>query len=332
MTPYLVAFASFLLVYFAVETNSGHRSASPGERLALLLPLAIFAVMYAGQIGTDVESYGGLFEIAEDYPLEPGFSILMIGAKSIGLDYIAFTKVLAIVQMMLLAYVVLRLRDPLFFLLFYLSAFFLNFQFNAIRNSFALLIIAAFYVRAQRPGVAALAGSSVIHYSSVLTLGLQRLATIRRQWLAIGAVAVLALGFAALWLHPEIAGDRLGDLFVYKGYLEQDYETKSFYPALLLKLVVAYFFLRNGGAPFYFRTYAILVVLVHVVSPILSRLCDLVLFLALLDVCARQRLQNYRGLAVALTLVLVVSSLLIPWNDCQHGGEDRWCLVGGTAR
>ena len=332
MTPYLVAFTAFLLAYFAVETNVGRRSPTPGERLAPLLPLAIFAVMYAGQIGTDVESYGGLFEIAESYPLEPGFSVLMIGAKAIGLDYIGFTKVLALVQMMLLAYVVLRLRDPLFFLLFYLSAFFLNFQFNAIRNSFALLIIAALYVRAQRPGVVALAGSSVIHYSSVLTLGLQRLATIRRQWLAIGLVAALSLAFAALWLHPEIGGERFGELFVYKGYLEQEYETKRFYPALLLKLVVAWFFLRNGGRPFYFRTYAILVVLVHLVSPVMSRLADLVLFLALLDVCARQRVQSHRAAAIVITMVLVASSLLIPYNDCQHGGEDRWCLVGGTAR
>ena len=332
MTPYLIVFASFLAVYFAIETTAGHRSATAGERLMLLLPLAIFAVAYAGRIGTDVNSYSGLFDMAEEYPLEPGFSLMMIGAKSIGLGYVAFTKILAIVQMMLLAYVVLRLRDPLFFVLFYFSVFFLNFQFNAIRNSLALLIVAALYVRMRRPGATALVGSSVIHYSSLLTLGLQRLATSKRQRLAIGFVAIFALAFAAFWMHPEIAGDRLGDLFVYKGYLEQEYESKSIYPALLLKLAVAWFFFRNGGSRFYFTTYAILVALVHLLSPILSRLCDLVLFLALLDFCVRHRLRSHRTLAIGVTLILVLSSLLIPWSDCNSDGEGNWCLNDDSSR
>jgi len=326
MTPYVIVFASFLAVYFAIETATGRRGATAGERLMLLLPLALFAVAYAGRIGTDVHSYNDLFDIAEEYPLEPGFSLLMIGAKSIGLGYVAFTKVLAVVQMMLLAYIVLRLRDPLFFLLFYLSAFYLNFQFNAIRNSLALLIVAALYARLRRPGATALVGSSVIHISSVLTLALQRLAAIKRQRLAIGLVAVFGLAFAAFWTHPEIAGDRFGELFIYKGYLEQDYETKTVYPALLLKLVVAWFFLRNGGNRFYFATYAILVILVHVLSPILSRLCDLVLFLALLDFCLAHRLRSHRTVAIGLTLILVLSSFNIPLSDCHSGGEENWCL------
>ena len=332
MTPYLIVFASFLAVFFAIETTAGGRRASAGERLMLLLPLALFAVVYAGRIGTDVINYSSLFDIAEDYPLEPGFSLLMIGAKSIGLGYVAFTKVLAVAQMMLLAYIVLRLREPLFFLLFYLSAFFLNFQFNAIRNSLALLIVAALYVRMRRPGATALVGSSVIHVSSLLTVGLQWLASSKRQWLAIGFVATFALAFAAFWMHPEIAGDRLGELFIYKGYLDQEYESKSIYPALLLKLAVSWFLFRNGGSRFYLTTYAILVVLVHLLSPVLSRLCDLVLFLALLDFCVRHRLRSHRSLAIALTLVLVLSTLLIPWTDCHSDGEGNWCLNGDSSR
>jgi hypothetical protein len=328
MTPYLIVFASFLALYFALETASGGRTLALTDRWVLLLPLAAFAIVYAGRIGADADSYGLLFDLAEDFPLEPGFSLLMIGAKSIGLDYIGFTEVLAVVQMLLLASIVRRLRDPLFFLLFYVSSFFLNFQFNEIRNSLALLIIAALYVRVQRPGVLALLSSSVIHYSSPFTLGLQRLAVSKRQLIAISAFAIGAGLVAALWLRPGLAGDRLDGIFIYQDYLEQEYETKAVYPALLLKLAIVWLLYRNGGNSFYLAAYAMLVVIVHLVSPVLSRVSDLVLFLTLLDFCMRQRLQRHRFVAIALTMILVLSSLLIPWNDCQNGGADNWCIAG----
>ena len=327
MTPYLILFTSFLSAYVGLELiTSGHRLSTRTTRLILMLPLVVFAVTYAGSIGTDTDNYASLYGMAEDFPVEPGFSMLMIGAKLIGLDYVNFTKVLALVQMMLLASIVVRLRDPLFFLLFYLSSFFLNFQFNAIRNSLALLIIAALYVRLQRLGVLALLVSSVVHYSSMITLGFQRLAISRRPLIAISAILLIAGIFVIVWLRPDFAGDYFGDMFVYQGYLLREYEEKSVYPALLLKLAVVWIFFRNGGNRFYLLTYLILVVLVHLISPILSRLCDLVLFLALLDVCTHQRLLRSRLVAIGLTLILMLSSLLIPWNDCQNGGVDNWCL------
>jgi hypothetical protein len=332
MTPYLLVFAAFLATYFVLETTAGHRAPSSAERWVLVVPLAVFAVLYAGRIGTDVESYGGLFDIAEDFPVEPGFSLLMIGAKTLGLDYVGFTKVLAVAQMLLLASVVMRLRDPLFFLLFYLGSFFLNFQFNAIRNSFALLIVAALYVRLPRPGLLTLVSSSVIHYSSLLTLALQRMSLSRRQGLAITLAGVAAGIVALIWLKPDLLGSTVADLFVYKGYLELEYEAKPVYPALLLKLLVLWLMYRNGANRFYTAAYAILVVLIHAVSPILSRLSDLVLFLAVLDFCARYRLQRLRLAAIAFTCVLVASSVMIPWSDCRTGGNDNWCLSGANAR
>ena len=328
MTPYVIAFASFLAIYFVLEITAGGRQLMFAERWMLLLPLVIFSILYAGKIGTDADQYSFLFDRSEDFPVEPGFSMLMIGAKAIGLDYIGFVKVLAIVQMLLLASIAKRLRDPLFFLLFYVSSFFLNFQFNAIRNSLALLVLGAIYVQLRRPSLVALVSSSVIHYSSVLTLGMQRFAIIRRQWLAMCGITIMTALFAVLWYRPDLAGDQFSTLAVYQGYLGQDYESKSIYPALLLKLLIVWFLYRNGGNRFYLVAYAIFVLLVHLISPILSRISDLVLFLALLDFCMRHPLQRYRLAAIGLTMVLVVSSLLIPWNDCQAGGTDNWCLSG----
>jgi len=332
MTPYLLAFGSFLAVFFAFEALGQHRPLTRTERWLLLLPLGTFALSYAGRIGTDVERYGELFGIAEQFPLEPGFSALMVAAKWLGLGYVEFTRVLAAIQILLLGSIVLRLREPLFFLLFYFGAFFLNFQFNAIRNSLALLIVAALYARLERPGIAALLGSTVVHYSSLATLALQRLALSRREWLAVGLVVLAAALISLLWLRPELLGAQFSELFVYSGYLEQEYESKTIYPALLIKLVVVWLLYRNGGNRFYMVTYAVLVALIHLISPVLSRISDLVLFLATLDFCLRLRLERYRLLAVGLTMALAASSLLIPWSDCQAGGEQNWCLVGTESR
>ncbi|MBV8045719.1 MAG: EpsG family protein [Paludibacterium sp.] len=332
MTPYFLVFGWFLAICLVLETTGSHRSLTRTERWLLLLPLAVFSIMYAGRIGTDVESYRELFDQAEQFPLEPGFSMLMIAAKWLGLNYTSFTRVLAAVQILLLGSVVMRLRDPLFFLLFYFSSFFLNFQFNAIRNSLALLVVAAMYVRLLQPRFSTLLASTVIHYSSLITLGLQRLALSRRQWLVIALVIVASCGVSLIWLQPDLLGPQFSELFVYRGYLDQEYESKTVYPALLLKLAVVWLLYRNGGNRFYMAAYAVLVILIHAISPVLSRLSDLVLFLTALDFCLRHRLERRRLLAIGLTLTLVASSLLIPWSDCQEGGGENWCLSGPGSR
>lgn len=322
MTSYLILFIAFLLLYFVLEAITYYRQPTRSERYALLLPLGIFSLLYAGRIGTDVESYSMLFDIAEEYPLEPGFAQLMIGAKMIGFDYIDFTKLLAIAQVLLLASIVKRLRDPLLFIFFYFSAFYLNFHFNAVRNSFALLIIGAIYVRRHKLGVTTLLISSTIHYSSLMTLILLRLSESRRKLLATGIISII--GVTAFLLSP--------DLFIYQGHLEQDYEAKSVYMALLLKLVIMWLIYLNGGSRFFLSTYAILVVLIHVASPILSRVSDLVLFLALLEFCMHNRLLHLRKYIIALISVLMISSFMIPLNDCLTVGYDNWCLSGPNAR
>ncbi|MEO9384710.1 EpsG family protein [Chromobacterium phragmitis] len=332
MTPYLFVFAAFMAMFLTLEATAGRRALTRTECWMLLLPLAIFAIAYAGRIGTDVENYARLFGLAEGFPLEPGFSILMIGAKAIGLDYVDFTRLLALMEMLLLLSIVTRLRDPLFFLLFYLGSFYLNFQFNAIRNSLALLIVAALYVRLPRAGLLTLLSSTAIHYSSLLSLALLRLSLSRRQKLATGLVVAAGCAIALVWLKTDWLGAAAEGLSGYTGYLEQQYESKAVYPALLLKLCVAWLMYNNGGRRFYLTAYAMLVVLIHAVSPALSRLGDLVLFLMLMDFCANHRLVRRRMLAIGVSCVLVLSSLMIPWSDCQNGGEANWCLSGPNDR
>jgi hypothetical protein len=327
MTPYLLVFTVFLAIYFALGMIASRDRFDQAGRYLLLAPLAIFTFIYAGHIGSDLISYSGIYDTAEILLLEPGFSILMMSAKSMGLGYDSFAKLVALAQFVLLVLVVKRLRDPSFFLLFYVSVFFLNFQFNVVRNSLALLILAAFYVRTQKLSMIALVSASIIHYSSLISLGFYWLAILRRQWLAMSIVLGLAIVIAVIQLYPDLVTGQLGDLFVYRDYLVRDYDSKTIYPALLLKLILSWFFFRNGGRPLYFKAYLVLVVLIHMSSPIFSRLSDMVLFLSVLDICARHRIRQHRRMMILLTLALMASSFLIPWSDCQSGGNDNWCLV-----
>ena len=330
MTPYLVFFSLYLAFYFALEAIAWRRGGvTPTTGCLMIVPLAVFGVIYAGHIGTDTVNYGVIYQAPEDFPIEPGFALLMTAAKHVGIGYSMFMKLLVIVQLVLLTSIVARLRDPLFFLLFYVAAFYLNFQFNQVRNSLALFIIAASYIWLRRSSLFALLAAVAIHFSSPITFGLQVLAGSRYQRMAIGMVAGTAgLLLAAFILPQVIDSDWLKAIFVYKDYLELEFEGKSVYPALLVKLAIVWILFRNGGSSFYLTTYAILVAFIHFVSPILNRVCELVLFLALTDFCMRHRLRySWARLAtIGLTLVLVISSLLIPWNDCKKEGADNWCI------
>lgn len=331
MQPYLIVFLSTLIFPLALESARSQFALSRGVRMVLLVPLCIFSVIYAGRIGADSTNYGEIYRNAGEYfgVIEPGFLLLMIGSNILGLDYIHYAQLIAIAELILLASIITRLRDPLFFFLIYLGAFFLNFHFNMIRNSLALLIIGAVYVRIERPGFKLMIISTLIHYSSLFLLAVQRL-SISRYRIFMLCLTAIAVGVPAYFIsQPEILGDQFAS-FLYSGYLALDLETKAIYPALLVKLAVVWLCYRNGGNSFLFITYAILVVLVHIVSPIFNRVCDLVLFLAVIDFCRFHHLKRKRHLAIILALTLIASSLLIPWNDCQDGGHDNWCLSGAN--
>jgi hypothetical protein len=331
MTPYVVFFSLYLTLYFALEAIAWRRAElSRPAGCLMILPLAIFAMIYAGHISIDSINYGLIYESPQDFPVEPGFALLMVAAKHAGLSYFVFMKIFVAVQLLLLTAIVARARDPLFFMLVYFAAFYLNFQFNQVRSAMALFIIVASYLWLRRFSFFMLLPAVAIHYSAPISFGLQFLAKSRHQRMAIGLVLAGAALMLAMFVLPQlIDSDLLKAIFVYKDYLELEFEGKRVYPALLVKLAIVWILFRNGGSRFYLITYAILVVFIHLVSPILNRICELVLFLALTEFCIQFRLRHNwsRLLVIGLALVLVLSSLLIPWTDCQKGGPDNWCIA-----
>ena len=176
MIPYIFVFSISLLIFFVFELILVHKSRFDWITiLALIAPISLFNLLFAGTIGSDLPHYTYQYDFANDFILEPGFSFLMVSAKFIGFNYLLFTKLLAIIHLFLLFYIIINVKDPLIFFLFYLGLFYLNFHFNAIRNSLALLFFAAFYVRTKKLNIYSCVISTAIHYSSVITFSIHKL-------------------------------------------------------------------------------------------------------------------------------------------------------------
>ncbi len=292
----------------------------------LLTPLLGFALLYAGHIGTDTPNYKEIFLEDGEFQLEPGFSLMMLAANALGADYTMFSKALVSLQILLLAFIVFQLRDPLIFLLLYTSTLFLHFQFNAVRNGLALLLVGAFYAAMRRPSIIWPSASGLVHYSGLFSVAVQHLAASRQRMLSYCAAAIASASLVLIWLSPQLAAGSFGKLSTYQEYLLDTSAAKVVYPALLVKLIFVGVLFANGGNKFYFIAYSGLVILTHSISPVISRLCDLVLFLATLDFCLNQQVVRLRPLAIALSLVLAASNLVIVWRDCRSDGPSSWCI------
>lgn len=326
MTPYLVTFSTFLFFFFILEATNKKNTRPKNITLCILLlgPLAIFVTTFLGNIGTDVENYRQIFSNAESFPSEPGFSIIMICLKWLGVSYNGFIGILAAVELILLALILSQLRDPLIFLLIYLGSFFLNFHFNMIRNSLALLVLGLIYAFNRRLGIFSLISSVMVHFSSIFTFGLFQLSEQNPRNKTLSKIIFSILGCAllvVLFLQGHDIFSRLED------YLNLDVEKKSIYPASLLRLGLICIFYLNGGRIIFLILYFGLVVAAHLISPIFDRALDIVLYVSLLDTCLRVKIVSYRTATVFISLALIVATLLIPWRDCSGITSDNWCLV-----
>ena len=284
-------------------------------------------MIYAGYIGTDTPTYKDIYENVDNSHIEPGFALMINAAQEIGFDYYGFAKVLAILQILLLTLILFKVKDPMFFILIYTSNFFLHYQFNAVRNGLALLIIGFIYTNISYRCIALPSSISLIHYSSLIVVGLKKLAISGSRFYKTIFIICLVSAVLLVWIYPDWTVADSGKLASFKDYLLDTTESKVIYPALLLKLALMSLILVNKGSGFYFMAYLTLVVLIHIVSPTLSRLSDLVLFLAILEFCQFHTLKRYRMLSIAIAVLLMLGSLAIPWKDCKEGGVHNWCLV-----
>ena len=323
MIPYLLVYFISIVIFSILEIAIGsNRKTNWFYSVLLIIPIFVFSIIYAGVIGSDLMHYKNQYEIADEFILEPGFSFVMIFFKYMGLDYFGFSKVLAIIHLLLYVFISIKLKDPLLFFIFYIGVFFLNFHFNAIRNSLALLMIAVFYVRAQKISMPTLILATSIHYSSLIAIAIQKAESFCKSKFAIGSVFVLI--FTLLFFNINL--EDFKTYFYYSGYLDRITVEKAIYPALILKLLMVFIFSRNGCSQVYLVLYMILVLTVHFVTPDANRICDIVLFLALLETCWKKRITKFRSSAIIISCILILSALLIPWTDCQAYGVDHWCL------
>jgi hypothetical protein len=311
--------------YFILEIINKKNARPKNIALYVLLlgPLVIFTTIFLGDIGTDVENYRKIFQNAESFPSEPGFSAIMIALKWLGISYEGFINILATVELILLALILSKLKDPLIFLLIYAGSFFLNFHFNMIRNSLALLFLGLIYAFKGRLGIFSLISSVLIHFSSIFSFGLFQLGEQRPRNKILSKIIFALLGSALLMLLFFQGHDifsRLDD------YLNLDIEKKAIYPASILKLSLIWIFYLNGGRLIFLIFYSVLVIAAHLISPIFDRALDIILYIALLDTCLRVKIESYRTATFFISIALIVATLLIPWQDCTGITSDNWCL------
>lgn len=324
MIPYVFVFAFSLLLFFILE-YSLYRSSkiSKINIISLITPVAVFNLLFSGTIGSDLPHYTNQYQYANDFILEPSFSLLMIFTKTLGFDYLLFSKFLAIIHLVLLFFILTNIKDSLLFFIIYLSLFYLNFHFNAIRNSLALLLIGAIYVRTNKFTISTLFVTSTIHYSSVITFLIQKNSLYFNSKMRILLFIIIILFTTYFFNDLELI---INEYFYYSAYLNRVEVTKSIYPALLLKTLLVWILYKNGCSIYYLIAYAVLVGIVHFVTPDANRLCDIVLFLSVIETLSSNMMIKFRSTAIVICVLLVFSSLLIPFNDCNDNSIDNWCI------
>jgi len=319
MIPYIILYSLFIIFYLITKNNIFFRYSRKHMILICLIPLTIFSLLYSGHIGTDLSSYNDEYNLNKESTLEPGFVILINFANKLGLNYITFTKILAIIQILLLYKISLKLNEYDFFILFYFSNFYLNFNFNIIRNSLALLILGATYVNSLKPRYITYILAISIHFSSIFVILLELLTNLKIKSKII--TILLLIIFVYLFNHMGYINSNF-----YLNYLGKTVFTKNFYPALLIKFTIASLIFMNGGNGLYFTIYFILVVLVHLLDPIISRFSDIVLFMYIINYLRYNCLCKYYKFIVILTFILMISSFLIPLNDFYNNDGKFWYI------
>ncbi len=326
MIPYALLYSSFVFSFSLMEYASGAKKPKASKIYLTLLPIYIFSILYAGYIGTDAKNYNFLYLNAYENWLEPGYSFLMILSQELGLSFRAFSVTISIFQLILLSLIVNRLKDPLIFIFLYFSMFYLNFHFNALRNSVSLLILGVLYVRFGKSGFISLILSILFHYSAIFAVFLQKISLFRRTLVSTFIILILFAAFSLAWLYPAMLDAILPKNLFYRAYLDLVYPSKNFYPSLLIKLVIVFILLKNYGNRILSISFALLTFAVHAYSPILSRLGDIVLFLIILDACYKFHITRFRRTVILTTYIVMLSSFLIPLNDCKSKGIGNWCI------
>lgn len=285
--------------------------------------LLYIGITYSGLIGTDVPTYKLAYENHDSLVFEPLFSFLMEASWSFGLDFFDFSNVVAILQVLILVYIGYSLKSPTFILTYYLI-FFYHFEFNAIRNGISILIFGLFIIEKNyKFKLIFLLMSIGFHYSAIINYVINLINKFNKK--SIAYLIIITFTLFTLFSNQIISIiEGVTDLSnTYFDHLRIDVNIKSFYPVVLIKLMmVIYIFwkIRNYSLA---SLAFILVLMIHSYNPLLSRIFDIILFIILLDFFRKKS----NDLIIVLFALLINFAFILNISaDCSGDALQNWCI------
>ncbi|MGE5471036.1 MAG: EpsG family protein [Bacteroidota bacterium] len=342
----MVFYAVLLMLSCSIPLLAMYGDARTGIKVCLSVVLILGLVAsIRGFVGTDTLSYHHQYNWIVDYSdseyegfrVEPAFYGLGKLIGYFGGNSYAYVFLIGVIQATFLVYLLLKIENPIVFLVFYVSAFYINFHFNILRAGSATLIvlISMLHLR-DRDGkkfYGLLWSSILFHYTAIfaivyITIYRQLL---ERQYKRIAYVLLSVVVFVLIVL--PFFGEFLFDKYGF--YLDQNLEDSVGYGVGFFVLMFSYIALGiamyvNGMKleVFYILIPFLIVRLFALNYPILGRVEAYLLPILLL--CINQVRWRVNGLILILLSIsflnmygtltqLSVSDSLI--NDVEHSGS-----------
>ena len=327
MTPYYLLYFIFNCIYFVIFFFKINKNFSI---ILLTSPLLLFSVIFSGFIGSDVNNYRSIYYSEYNFGIEPIFTLLKNSFLTFDFSFLYFSTVYAVLEVALLAFIASKIKESLIFIYFYFSLFYFNFNFNVLRFSLAALLFTYFlFYYAGKYRKIGYIFAFLTHYSFAIAILIRKLSTFKSQTFKS---LLIILSFASIIIIFNFSSI-LTDLFANNiliikliDHLNLYEETKTFYPALILKNFLLYILFLNGMNRFYLILYTSLTLLVHLINPGIARLSDLILYLSLIDFFHNSSIYKYRFLSIIFAFILSISALNIPFQDCEMNTIDNWCI------
>jgi hypothetical protein len=266
--------------------------------------------------GTDYVNYRDIF-YGTEYLVDSrdiGFYAFTILFRTAGFEFQSFLLAIALLYFLAIYVLVKKMAHPIFFVFLYLCGFYLYFQFNAMKQGIAimLMLVGISWGRSLR-GMGFLTVSALFHTSQAAVV-LLHLAQ-RKKFLMGLAV------FPVIWLTAT---------FYSPYYLQALIETeKVIHPVLITKGIFCVWALRFGGAKFWAVLVVCSVVAVEFGAVFVSRIVDALVMIVIFQLCSVSRsFTKWEKFIISIVgLFMFIGSLNIVYQDCVMGSS-VWCNYG----
>lgn len=315
MYKYYIFSILFLIILIIRKKNISY--------ILILLLLSYIGISYAGLIGTDVSSYKLAYERPDFIEFEPLFSFLIKASKFLGLDFFEFSSAVAILQVLILVYIGYSIKSPSFIVTYYFI-FFYHFEFNAIRNGISLLFFGLFIIsKYHKNRFIFLLISIGLHYSALLNYIINYINNFKGKFISY---LIFILFIFIYFYSNQIISIIEGFINInntYFDHLRMDVNFKSFYPVVVVKmLIILYIFsmIKNYALT---SLAFILFLMIHIYNPLLIRIFDIILFIILLNFF---RKKSDDLIIIAFALLVNIAFILNVSSDCNGDSLQNWCI------